>query len=89
MPKLRLKLPTGVTAAFVRAEDETVDDEILLYVEQHAQAVAGIQFFGGSYFANCWTDAAFEAVHHGDERRTITEAVADAVALLRKYNWIG
>ncbi len=84
-----LKLPDGITAEFLRAEDEAVDDSILLYVEAHAESPADIQLAGREFAANCWTAPDMEEIEHGPLRRTLKEAVADAVALLRKYNWIG
>lgn len=78
----------GITAEFVAAQDETVDDEIMLYVENHAEPVAGVQFCGRKFAANCWTSKEFDEMEHAPEERTLNAAIGHAVYLLRKYGWI-
>lgn len=84
--------PLGLSAEFVPAEDESVDDEIAIYVDdREAEAVAGIQFneTRTRCMAHCWTDSRRRAMHFGTtEHRDVMVALGDAVNLMHQYGWI-
>jgi hypothetical protein len=88
LSRLNSLLPQGVTAEFIRAEDESVDDEIMLYVDNHAESVGGIQLSSGRFCPNVWTSTAKDAMHFGRETKSISAATTEAVRLLRKYGWL-
>jgi hypothetical protein len=88
MGELNKALPNGISAEFVGADDASVDDEILLYVDDHAEAVGGIQFTGRGYCANCWTSVARNEMHFGRDTTSLKVALQEAVRLLKRYRWI-
>jgi hypothetical protein len=79
----------GVTCEFVPADDESVDSEIMFYVDQRAEAVAGIQISGRHCCPNVWTQT-MDAIEFGKEYKLREiDLVAGALAnLMAKYGWI-
>jgi len=69
------------------ASDETVDDSLTLTVD--GQDVGEIQITQfGIFCANIWTSPARDEMEHGHTTAMLAIAACEAVALLRKYNWL-
>ncbi len=81
--------PHGLTARWIDAEDESVDDEVDVRLEGSDEELGGIQYCGeGVWMANAWTSAQREAMAHGLPRTDPAVAAADLVGLLERHNRI-
>jgi hypothetical protein len=79
--------PHGLTARWIDAEDESVDDEVDVRLPDSDEEVGGIQYCGeGVWMANAWTSSEHEAMAHGVPRTDPALAAADLVGLFRKYD---
>jgi hypothetical protein len=78
--------PLGIVAEFNAADDESVDDEVALYVDGHQ--AAGVQISDGTFTSYCLSKTKADTMTFGKERQRLSPAVADAYNLLKAEGWV-